>query len=121
MMVGVTVTEWRSRGDSHAGKPKLIEFLLSTMYPNSSAALVSLQTANPPKVSPCSIILHHSIQPPSHAPCHNIFLSSRLPLFHCPPPLFQCLDMGRLELPPSVPQAAMNHMEAGDTVTARAS
>lgn len=115
-------SDWVEEEGRQSGKPKLIEFILSSTYPNSSAALVSLQTANPPDVSPRSIILHHSILP--FLTLYHIFLSFHLPLHphpSTPTPLLYCLDLGRLELPPAVPQPAMNHMEARDPEAARAS
>lgn len=100
-------SDWVEEEGRQSGKPKLIEFILSSTYPNSSAALVSLQTANPPDVSPRSIILHHSILP--FLTLYHIFLSFHLPLHphpSTPTPLLYCLDLGRLELPPRCPPAS---------------
>lgn len=86
-MTGVTVTE-RKRSRRQLGKPKLIEFVISSTYPNSSAALVSLQTANPPKAFPQSITLLYIL--PSltytHPPCSLFFPPSSVPFQPSSPP-----------------------------------
>lgn len=83
-------------GVHESGKPELIEFIVSSTDLNSSAALVSLQTANPSKVSSHSIIPYHSLLP-SLKPYFPFFPPSSVPF---PLLTLHCLDLGRLELPP---------------------
>lgn len=103
MMTGMTVTE-RKRSRRQPEKPKPIQFVLSSTYPNSSAALLSLQTANPLNAFHHSVISRHCILPSltcSPSPYFLFFSLSSVPShpsfsiwfwadLNCPPPFPLC-------------------------------
>lgn len=107
-MIGVTVTEWKRRG-RHAGKNPNSLSSSSSKLLCSTCLLTNCQSTR--SVSS----LHHPppLRPtlPSRSHHHHIFLPpplSPLPPVPLPPLLLLlCLDLGRLELPPTHPPTTL--------------